>query len=87
MTAVAMLIGPIVVKKSRESESTHFIPNVIDSFFNFDSLHDIPFTCINRFLMRQALMNAGNPIQSAVAMEVVADKYKGLGQFGEPNGV
>ena len=28
--------------------------------------------------MRQALMNAGNPIQSAIAMEIVADKYKGL---------
>lgn len=78
MTAVAMLIGPRLVRRIGKV-------NAIVAF----QLLSIPFLLITAFtqslwiasvgfLLRQALMNAANPIQSAVAMEIVADKYKGL---------
>ncbi len=78
MTAVAMLIGPRLVKRIGK----------VRAIVTFQLL-SIPFLLITAFtqslliaslgfLLRQALMNAANPIQSAVAMEIVADKYKGL---------
>lgn len=78
MTAVAMMIGPLLVKKIGK----------VQAIMTFQLL-SIPFLLITAFttslwiaslgfLMRQALMNAANPIQSAVAMEIVDDQYKGL---------
>ncbi|HSJ37099.1 MAG TPA: MFS transporter [Planococcus sp. (in: firmicutes)] len=78
MTAVAMLIGPLLVRKVGK----------VNAMITFQVL-SIPFLILTAyttslllaslgFLLRQALMNAGNPIQSAIAMEVVHDKYKGL---------
>lgn len=78
MTAVAMLLGPALVKRVGK----------VKALVTFQLL-SIPFLLITgytnslliasvAFLLRQALMNAGNPIQSAIAMDLVQDKYKGL---------
>ena len=78
MTAVAMMIGPALVKRVGKVKALIFF-----------QLASIPFLFLTAytmslglaslgFLMRQALMNAGNPIQSAISMEIVHDKYKGL---------
>ena len=78
MTAVAMMIGPMLVKRVGKVKALIFF-----------QLASIPFLFLTAytmslglaslgFLMRQALMNAGNPIQSAISMEIVHDKYKGL---------
>ncbi|KZE36524.1 multidrug transporter [Bhargavaea cecembensis] len=78
MTAVAMMIGPALVKRVGKVKALIFF-----------QLTSIPFLFLTAytmslglaslgFLMRQALMNAGNPIQSAISMEIVHDKYKGL---------
>ncbi|WP_213423917.1 MFS transporter [Bhargavaea massiliensis] len=78
MTAVAMMIGPMLVKRIGKVKALIFF-----------QLASIPFLFLTAytmslglaslgFLMRQALMNAGNPIQSAISMEIVHDKYKGL---------
>lgn len=78
MTAIAMLIGPMLVKRIGK----------VKALIAFQLL-SIPFLLLTAFttsltlaslgfLLRQALMNAGNPIQNAIAMDIVADKYKGL---------
>ncbi|AOV06870.1 MFS transporter [Sporosarcina ureilytica] len=78
MTAVAMLIGPLLVKRIGKVRAL-----IVFQFLSIPFLMLTAYTTSLTlasigFLIRQALMNAGNPIQSAVAMEVVADKYKGL---------
>ncbi|WP_313894720.1 MFS transporter [Psychrobacillus sp.] len=78
MTAVAMLVGPALVKKVGKVRAL-----VIFQLLSIPFLFITGFTtslaiASTGFLLRQALMNAGNPIQSAIAMDVVHDKYKGL---------
>lgn len=78
MTAVAMLIGPLLVKRIGKVRAL-----IVFQFLSIPFLLLTAYTTSLTlaslgFLIRQALMNAGNPIQSAVAMEIVADKYKGL---------
>lgn len=77
-TAIAMLLGPMVVKKIGDVKA-------IVSF----QLGSIPFLLLTGFttnfylastgyLFRQALMNAAGPIQMSVMMEKVDDSMKGL---------
>lgn len=78
MTAVAMLIGPMLVKRVGKVRAL-----IIFQFASIPFLFLTAFTgsllfASIGFLMRQALMNAGNPISSAIAMDIVHDKYKGL---------
>lgn len=78
MTAVAMLIGPILVKKIGKVKALIMFQLLSIPFLILTAFTTSLLLASVGFLMRQALMNAGNPIQSAIAMEIVADKYKGL---------
>ncbi|MFL0504309.1 MFS transporter [Ureibacillus sp. 179-F W5.1 NHS] len=79
MTAVAMLIGPILVKRVGKVRALVIFQLLSIPFLFLTAYTNSLFIASVGFLMRQALMNAGNPIQSAIAMDVVHDKYKGLG--------
>lgn len=78
MTAVAMLIGPVLVKRVGKVRALILFQFLSIPFLLLTAYTTSLTLASLGFLIRQALMNAGNPIQSAVAMEVVADKYKGL---------
>jgi MFS family permease len=78
MTAVAMLIGPLLVKKVGKVNALVLFQLGSLPFLFLTAFTTSVWLASAGFLMRQALMNAGNPIQSAIAMEVVHDKYKGL---------
>jgi MFS family permease len=78
MTAVAMLIGPMLVKKIGKVNALVLFQLGSLPFLFLTAFTTSVWLASAGFLMRQALMNAGNPIQSAIAMEVVHDKYKGL---------
>ncbi|MGI2328655.1 MFS transporter [Planococcus sp. YIM B11945] len=78
MTAVAMLIGPIFVRKVGKVKALIIFQMLSIPFLLLTAYTTSLMLASLGFLLRQALMNAGNPIQSAIAMEVVDDKYKGL---------
>lgn len=78
MTAVAMLIGPVLVRKVGKVKALIIFQVLSIPFLILTAYTTSLFLAAAGFLLRQALMNAGNPIQSAIAMEVVHDKYKGL---------
>lgn len=78
MTAVAMLIGPMLVKRVGKVKALIIFQMLSIPFLILTAYTTSLLLASLGFLMRQALMNAGNPIQSAIAMEIVADKYKGL---------
>lgn len=79
MTAVAMLIGPLLVKKVGKVRALVIFQLLSIPFLFLTAFTNSLLIASIGFLMRQALMNAGNPIQSAIAMDVVHNKYKGLG--------
>lgn len=78
MTAVAMLIGPMLVRRVGKVKALIMFQVLSIPFLILTAYTTSLFLASLGFLLRQALMNAGNPIQSAIAMEVVHDKYKGL---------
>lgn len=78
MTAVAMLIGPLLVKRVGKVNALIIFQLLSIPFLFLTAFTNSLLLASLGFLLRQALMNAGNPIQSAIVMEVVADKYKGL---------
>ncbi|MTD31400.1 MFS transporter [Planomicrobium sp. YIM 101495] len=78
MTAVAMLIGPILVRRVGKVKALILFQVLSIPFLILTAYTTSLLLASLGFLLRQALMNAGNPIQSAIAMEVVHDKYKGL---------
>lgn len=78
MTAVAMLIGPKLVQRVGKVKALIAFQILSIPFLLLTAYTTSLLLASLGFLLRQALMNAGNPIQSAIAMEIVADKYKGL---------
>ena len=78
MTVVAMLIGPRLVKRVGKVRALVIFQIASIPFLFLTAFTSSLFFASIGFLLRQALMNAGNPIQSAIAMDVVHDKYKGL---------
>ena len=78
MTAVAMLIGPRLVRRVGKVRALIIFQIASIPFLFLTAYTNLLFLASIGFLLRQALMNAGNPIQSAIAMDVVHDKYKGL---------
>ncbi len=78
MTAVAILIGPMLVKRYGKVKALIAFQLLSIPFLILTAFTTSLWLASLGFLMRQALMNAGSPIQSAIAMEIVADKYKGL---------
>ena len=78
MTVVAMLIGPLLVAKVGKVKAMLLFQLLSIPFLILTAYTTSLLLASLGFLLRQALMNAGNPIQTAIAMEVVHDKYKGL---------
>ena len=78
MTAVAMMIGPMLVNRVGKVRALVIFQFASIPFLFLTAFTGSLFFASLGFLMRQALMNAGNPITSAIAMDVVHDKYKGL---------
>ena len=78
MTAVAAMIGPALSRKVGKVRALILFQALSIPFLLLTAYTTSLWLASLGFLLRQALMNAGNPIQSAIAMEVVSDKYKGL---------
>ncbi|WP_010307084.1 MFS transporter [Kurthia senegalensis] len=78
MTAVAQLIGPMLVRKVGEVKAIIIFQYASIPFLLLTAFTTNLWIASIGFLFRQALMNAASPIQSAVAMDIVHDKYKGL---------
>jgi MFS family permease len=77
-TALAMFIGPWVVKKVGDVRAVVFLQLLSLPFLLLTAYtHHLWLAAIG-FLFRQALMNAGNPIQMSLMMSKVNDSMKGL---------
>lgn len=78
MTAIAVMIGPALSKRVGKVKALILFQMLSIPFLLLTAYTTSIWLASLGFLLRQALMNAGNPLQSAIAMEVVSDKYKGL---------
>lgn len=77
-TALAMFIGPWVVKKVGEVKAVVFLQLASLPFLLLTAYTNHLWIAALGFLFRQALMNAGNPIQMSLMMSKVNDSMKGL---------
>jgi len=77
-TAVAMFIGPQVVKKLGEVRAVVTLQLLSLPFLLLTAYTQNFLLASIGFLFRQALMNAGNPIQASLVMSKVNDSIKGL---------
>lgn len=77
-TAVAMFIGPLVVKRMGEVRAVVTLQLLSLPFLLLTAFTTSLLLATLGFLFRQALMNAGNPIQSSLMMGKVDDSMKGL---------
>lgn len=77
-TAVAMFIGPQVVKKLGEVRAVVTLQLLSLPFLLLTAYTQHFWLASIGFLFRQALMNAGNPIQASLVMSKVNDSIKGL---------
>ncbi|MCL7749965.1 MFS transporter [Halalkalibacter alkaliphilus] len=78
MTAVAFMIGPSVVKRFGEVKAVVMLQLASLPFLLLTAYTETLWLAVIGFLFRQALMNAGNPIQMALMMRTVDDSMKGL---------
>ncbi|WNF36469.1 MFS transporter [Bacillaceae bacterium IKA-2] len=78
MTAVALLIGPSVVARVGEVRAVVFLQLASIPFLLLTAFTENLTLAVLGFLFRQALMNAGNPIQMSLMMRSVDDSMKGL---------
>ncbi|MDT8858690.1 MFS transporter [Alkalihalobacillus sp. MEB130] len=78
MTAVAFMIGPSVVKRFGEVKAVVMLQLASIPFLLLTAYTENLWLAVIGFLFRQALMNAGNPIQMALMMRTVDDSMKGL---------
>lgn len=78
MTAVAMLIGPLVVNRFGEVRAVVILQLMSIPFLLLTAYTENLTLAVLGFLFRQALMNAGNPIQMSLMMRSVDDSMKGL---------
>lgn len=78
MTAVAFMIGPTVVKRFGEVRAVVILQLASLPFLLLTGYTENIWFAIIGFLFRQALMNAGMPIQMSLMMRSVDDSIKGL---------
>ncbi|MFV8826568.1 MFS transporter [Alkalihalobacterium sp. APHAB7] len=78
MTAVAFMIGPAVVKRFGEVRAVVILQLASLPFLLLTAYTENLWLAVIGFLFRQALMNAGNPIQMSLMMRSVDDSIKGL---------
>ncbi len=77
-TAVAMFIGPAVVRRIGEVRAVVFLQLASLPFLLLTGFTNSLLLATIGFLFRQALMNAGNPIQMSLMMSKVDDSAKGF---------
>lgn len=77
-TAVAMIIGPMVVRRLGEVKAVVTLQLMSLPFLLLTAYTEHFWLAAVGFLFRQALMNAGNPIQMSLMMSKVDDSMKGL---------
>ncbi|MBN8201714.1 MFS transporter [Bacillus sp. NTK034] len=77
-TAFAMIIGPVVVRKVGEVKAVVILQLMSLPFLLLTAYTENLWLAAIGFLFRQALMNAGNPIQMSLMMSKVNDSMKGL---------
>lgn len=77
-TAVAMLIGPAIVSRMGEVKAVVLLQLLSLPFLLITGFTTNIYLAVFGFLFRQALMNAGNPIQTSLMMRKVPDHQKGI---------
>ena len=77
-TAVAMIIGPAIVNRIGEVKAVVILQLLSLPFLILTGITTNLYLAVIGFLFRQALMNAGNPIQMALMMRKVPDDKKGI---------
>ncbi|MET3697431.1 predicted MFS family arabinose efflux permease [Bacillus oleivorans] len=77
-TAIAMFIGPAVVKRVGEVNAVFYLQLLSLPFLLITAYTQHLWVAGVAFLFRQALMNAGNPIQASLVMGKVDNEMKGL---------
>jgi MFS family permease len=77
-TAIAMIIGPMVVRRLGEVKAVVVLQLMSLPFLLLTAYTQQFWLAALGFLFRQALMNAGNPIQMSLMMSKVDDSMKGL---------
>jgi MFS family permease len=77
-TAIAMIIGPMVVRRLGEVKAVVILQMLSLPFLLLTAYTEHFWLAALGFLFRQALMNAGNPIQMSLMMSKVDDSMKGL---------
>lgn len=75
---VATIIGPAVVRKVGEVRAVVILQLLSLPFLLLTAYTNVLWLAAVGFLFRQALMNAGNPIQASLVMSRVNDSMKGL---------
>ncbi|WP_100333291.1 MFS transporter [Bacillus alkalisoli] len=78
VTAVAMIIGPALVRRIGEIKAVVLLQVLSLPFMLITAFTNVFWLAVLGFLFRQALMNAANPIITSMMMERVEDKFKGL---------
>lgn len=77
-TVFATLIGPALVKKVGNVKAVVFLQISSIPFLLLTGFTNMLSVAATGFLLRQALMNAGNPIQQTLMMSKVDDSMKGM---------
>lgn len=78
MTIVSMLIGPTLANKTGNVRAVVIFQIMSLPFLLLTGFTNILFIASISFLFRQALMNAANPIQSAILVDRISDKRRGI---------
>jgi len=78
MTIVSMLIGPTLAAKVGSVRAVVIFQVLSLPFLLFTGFTNLLFIASVSFLFRQALMNAANPIHSAILVDQISDKRRGI---------
>ncbi|PWW36619.1 MULTISPECIES: MFS transporter [Paenibacillus] len=78
MTIVSMLIGPTLAAKVGSVRAVVLFQVMSLPFLLLTGFTNLLLIASVSFLFRQALMNAANPIQSAILVDRVSDKRRGI---------
>ncbi|QFT90490.1 major facilitator superfamily transporter [Bacillus sp. THAF10] len=78
VTAVAMIIGPAVVRRVGEMRAVVILQVLSLPFMLITAFTQVFWLAALGFLFRQALMNAANPIISSMMMDKVDNSLKGF---------
>jgi len=78
MTIVSMLIGPTLSKRVGQVHAVVIFQMLSLPFLLMTGFTNIALVASVTFLFRQALMNAANPIQSAIMVDRIPDNKRGI---------